>query len=125
MDARPLLAVTVGDPAGIGPEVTFAALGDPAVRAAARAIVLGPASLRPASCPEPGGLGGLGARAAQDAGSFANVEDLAWLSTSEHERFELGRATERAGRAALAALRRGVELALANEVDGLVTAPVS
>jgi 4-hydroxythreonine-4-phosphate dehydrogenase len=37
----------------------------------------------------------------------------------------MGRAQAECGRAALAALRRGVELALARQVDALVTAPVS
>jgi 4-hydroxythreonine-4-phosphate dehydrogenase len=110
----PLLAVTVGDPAGIGPEVTLAALEDPAVRRAARALVLGPASLRPASIP------------AFDAREDPRALDAqAWLATSGPERFELGRAQANCGRAALAALKRGVELALANSVDALVTAPVS
>ena len=38
---KPVLAVTAGDPLGIGPEVTVKALQDPAVRAAARFIVVG------------------------------------------------------------------------------------
>jgi 4-hydroxythreonine-4-phosphate dehydrogenase len=36
------LAITVGDPRGIGPEVVAAALGDPAVASAAEYIVIGP-----------------------------------------------------------------------------------
>ena len=35
---KPVLAVTAGDPLGIGPEVTVKALQDPAVRAAARFV---------------------------------------------------------------------------------------
>ena len=37
----PLVAVTMGDPAGIGPEVVLKALADPAVRAACRPVVFG------------------------------------------------------------------------------------
>lgn len=44
MDAavRPRLALTLGDPRGIGPEVAAAALAEPRVRAAAEWLVVGP-----------------------------------------------------------------------------------
>jgi 4-hydroxythreonine-4-phosphate dehydrogenase len=79
------LAVTVGDPRGIGPEVVAAALADPRVTSAAEYIVV----------PHHGS----GTRPA--AGSVAE-----------------------AGRLAGAAVVRAVELALAGEVDGIVTAPL-
>jgi 4-hydroxythreonine-4-phosphate dehydrogenase len=111
--ARPRLAVTVGDPAGIGPEVVLAALGDARVRAAARLVVVGPAALRPAAVP-----------AVARAG-VARAADLAWLETAGPARWEPGRVQPECGAAALAALRAGHDLALARDVDGLVTAPVS
>lgn len=40
---RPRLAITLGDPRGIGPEIVAKALGDAAVREACEAIVVGPA----------------------------------------------------------------------------------
>jgi 4-hydroxythreonine-4-phosphate dehydrogenase len=40
--ARPRLAVTLGDPRGIGPEIVAKALADPAVRAAADYLLVGP-----------------------------------------------------------------------------------
>ena len=40
-DRKPLIAVTMGDPAGIGAEVVVKALADPAVRSSARFIVYG------------------------------------------------------------------------------------
>src|SRR5262245_24791837 len=39
---RPRLAVTLGDPRGIGPEVVAAALGDDEVRSACECVVVGP-----------------------------------------------------------------------------------
>jgi 4-hydroxythreonine-4-phosphate dehydrogenase len=41
-DARPRLAITLGDPAGIGPEVAMKALADEALRSRARFAVFGP-----------------------------------------------------------------------------------
>lgn len=110
---RPLLALTVGDPAGIGPETALAAVRDPRVRAAARLLVLGPRALRPAHVPVHAGPYG------------AAAGDLAWIETSGPPRWEMGRVQAECGAAALAALRAGHELALSGAVDGLVTAPVS
>jgi len=111
--ARPLLALTVGDPAGIGPEIALAALRDARVRAAARLIVIGPRALRPADVP---------ALARED---LAQAGDTTWLESPGPERWEMGRVQSACGAAALAALRTGHELAFAGRVDGLVTAPVS
>jgi len=110
----PLLAVTLGDPAGIGPEVTLAALADPLVRSSSRALVIGPASLRPPSIPAC--AAGVDPRA---------IEGQAWLESYAPPRYAIGKPQAECGRAALAALRAGVDLALAGRVDALVTAPVS
>jgi 4-hydroxythreonine-4-phosphate dehydrogenase len=110
---RPRLAVTLGDPAGIGPEVVLAALGDARVRAAARLVVIGPAPMRPAEVP------------AIARADVAHAPDPAWLESEGPTRWALGRVQPECGAAALAALRAGHELALRGEVDGLVTAPVS
>ena len=41
MDYRPTIAITMGDPAGIGPEVIVKALADPVLRHKARYIIYG------------------------------------------------------------------------------------
>jgi 4-hydroxythreonine-4-phosphate dehydrogenase len=43
--ARPLLAVTIGDPRGIGPEIVAAARADARVRSAADLLVVGPSGV--------------------------------------------------------------------------------
>ena len=45
---RPLVGLTLGDPAGIGPEIALAALRDADVRREMRVLAIGPAALRPA-----------------------------------------------------------------------------
>lgn len=103
MTELPLLALTVGDPAGIGPEIVVAALRDARVRRAARLLVLGPQSVRPNDL-------------------SAGVD---WRATAVDGTWSIGRVQRSAGRAALAALAAGHELASAGRVDALVTAPVS
>ncbi len=110
---RPLLALTLGDPAGIGPEVALAALRDERVRAAARLVCVGPAALRPADVP----------LLARDRAR--ETSGCAWIDSGGPESWEMGRVQASCGRAALDALRAGHELALERAVDALVTGPVS
>jgi 4-hydroxythreonine-4-phosphate dehydrogenase len=92
---RPRIAITLGDPRGIGPEVTAGALADAEVAAAAEFVLVGPDELlRPGS---------------------DDVSAGAW-------RAEDGAAA--AGRVAGEAIRIAVRMALAGEVDGIVTAPI-
>lgn len=97
--------MSLGDPRGIGPEVAAAALSDPRVRTAAQFRVIGPEGPGSASAAPP------------------------WLSEPGVVFEALGRWTggdeAEAGRLSLAAIGRGIDMALAGEVDGLVTGPVS
>jgi len=115
----PLLALTVGDPAGIGPETVLRALAEPEVRRAARLVVIGPAELRPD-----------GVRPLDECDAARWREALAdgsagWIPLEGLRSWRTGEASREGGVAALAALRVGHRLALARHVDALVTAPVS
>lgn len=109
-DERPLLALTLGDPAGIGPEIVHAALGRPEWAEAARWVAIGPASLCPEGLPP------------WDA---AEPAERSYLAVPAAGDWQVGRATAAGGRAALAALAAGADLAQRGQVEGLVTAPVS
>ena len=94
MSSLPRLAVTVGDPRGIGPEIVAAALADPRVRQAARLRVVGP------------------------SGNAARIDD----ALGEWPGADGGEA--HAGQLAGLAVDRAIALAQAGEVDGIVTAPL-
>ena len=108
MESRPRLAISTGDPAGIGPEVTLRALAEPSVRELAQLCVVGDPELLERTAaqldlPLP--------EAIEAAGSAAGVQP--------------GRLSAEAGAAAVAAVRRAVELIQAGDYDGLVTAPIN
>lgn len=109
----PLIALTLGDPAGIGPEIAQAAVRDPRVRDVARIVVLGPECERPEDVPAFAGAG------------FGESDAVSWLDTGGDGGWELGRVQAACGRAALEALARGAQLATEGVVDALVTGPVS
>jgi len=111
---RPRIAITLGDPRGIGPEVAAKVLAHPP--AEADYVVIGPEPLvarlpadRIAVGAAPAGRAQAG-RAAGTAGS-----DTSWC---------LDVAPEAAGRMAGVAVEEAVALALRREVDAVVTAPV-
>ena len=117
MPRTPLLALTVGDPTGIGPETVLACLHTSAVRHAARLVVCGPENLRPREVPRVEAVDGRLVREMSDG-------EAVWLATEDGGPVELGRVQREGGVAALGALRAGHELALSGAVDALVTAPV-
>lgn len=103
----PRLIVSAGDPAGIGPEITVRALGDPAVAGLGETAVAGdPAQLRELAArfgvPEP---------AIEAAGDASGVRS--------------GELSAAGGRAAVAAITRAVELIQAGRYDAIVTAPIN
>ncbi len=112
MTSRPLVALTVGDPAGIGPEIVLKALAREESLEHMRLLAIGPAALRPARVPRWDGEGEPRA-------------EIEWLATEGESSFEPGKPQASAGRAALAALRAGHDLAQDGRVHALVTAPVS
>ena len=67
MTTRLRIGLTVGDPAGIGPEIALKAAQDPRLAAACEPILYGPSSERDLRPYRPGELSAAAARAAHDA----------------------------------------------------------
>lgn len=125
-ERRPRLAITMGDPAGVGAEVTVKAysdiadmaevlvVGDPdVVREAARVCDV---DLDVHTVMEPSA-----ARFADDVLDVLTVEGVA-VAPTDHE---WGALREEYGAASLAYVERAIELAQAGDVDGIVTAPIN
>jgi 4-hydroxythreonine-4-phosphate dehydrogenase len=124
--STPRLAITMGDPAGIGPEVAARALADPHVRKAARSVVIGDARVMAAAAR----LAGLDlpVRAVgrlADAGGDAGAIEVLDLANADPAAFAVGRVSAVCGRAAYEYIERAVRLAQAGETDGIVTAPIN
>lgn len=124
----PLLGLTLGDPAGVGPEITAKALVDPSVRRSARALLLGDAAVvdqtvrtlelpldvvrvdGPDEVPDPGD-GADGRLYVLDLGGVGEVE------------FGTVRAAH--GQAAVDAVQEACRLVGDGQIDGIVTAPLN
>jgi 4-phospho-D-threonate 3-dehydrogenase / 4-phospho-D-erythronate 3-dehydrogenase len=108
----PTIALTMGDPAGIGPEIVLKALADPEVAPLACWIVVGDARvLRMAEQ-----ITGL-RRAASELRATDALGDLSG--------FAFGQIDARCGAAAVEYVRIATELCLKGEADAIVTAPLN
>lgn len=121
----PLLAITTGDPAGIGPEVTAKALADPDVHSFCRPLVIGDAAIMRQII----GLCGLeltvNAVAAPAAGSYRQgVVDVLDLANVDPTQFQFNQVTAACGQASFDYVVKAIDLALAGEVDATVTGPI-
>ena len=104
------IGVTLGDPAGIGPEVLVKALNDEQ-RPDARFVVYGP-----------GWALGLGAR---QAGLTVPECDLVDTDTPRPDSFQVGEVAAECGEAAVRAVERCAQDAIAGEIDAMMTCPLN
>ncbi len=115
---RPRLAITLGDVAGVGPEVVVRALADDSVTTCCRPVIVGDKSV----------LNRAAARLALPSPLNATRRDAVEhvpVMTPGLSDVRLGTVDARAGEAAYASLTRAIELARDGTVDGIVTAPLS
>jgi 4-hydroxythreonine-4-phosphate dehydrogenase len=118
------LALTMGDPGGVGPEIVIKALYSSEVRYYCAPIVIGdrivieealnllklPLTLRIIKSPEE----------SQPALGSINLIDVRVM-----KKFKKGQPTAKSGRACVSYIKKAVELALNKQVHGIVTAPIS
>ncbi|HEX3813865.1 MAG TPA: 4-hydroxythreonine-4-phosphate dehydrogenase PdxA [Mycobacteriales bacterium] len=121
----PYIAVTMGDGAGVGPEVTVGALLDPAVAALARPVVIGDAGRLRAAAEVLGVAADIRtvdsvADSVFESGRI-NVIDLALLPVD----LPWGQLSPVAGDAAYQYIRVASELAMAGTVQAICTAPLN
>jgi len=123
---RPVIAVTMGDPAGVGPEVTVKALAHDEVWDCCRPLVVGDA--------------GVLARAAALVAAPLTCRVIATVAEARFDRWRPdvldlhnvdgaalwpGRVSAAAGRAAVEYVERAAELARAGQVGAIATGPIN
>lgn len=122
----PLLAITLGDPSGIGPEVAVKGLGDNQVSGTFKPLVIGNLGTVVRTADEVGS--GIDFREvasvseARDADGFVPVMSVGGHDDSD---FPIGKHSPISGAASHSWVQTAAELCLAGEVDGMVTGPVN
>jgi 4-hydroxy-L-threonine phosphate dehydrogenase PdxA len=124
MIARPIIAIPVGDPAGIGPEISLKAALDPGVRAMARPVLVGDPGVierHAAACRLPANF--LILEELKGAEWPENSLPLLAVRSNEPTDFPFGSASAASGRLSLAAARTAIHAALDKHVHAVVAAP--
>lgn len=147
-DKRPLIAIPMGDAAGIGPEIVLKALANPEIVALARCVVIGDKGVLEQACTFPGMpevtirvIGGN-----DDSSDDVNVQDgcfepesvnvqdgcfapgiinLIDLNNITMKDLKLGQVQAMCGRAAYEYIEKSIQLAMAGEVDAVATTPIN
>ena len=125
-DHRPKLAITMGDPAGIGPEIAVKALLNPEVSSICRPVIIGDACVI--------------SDIIHRLSLAATVHEIDHISSAKFnpgviDVYDLGIMNGRdipfgtidgiCGEASFQAVKTAIELAMAGEVDGTVTGPIN
>lgn len=128
-ERRPLLGITMGDPAGIGPEILLRAVSHSGITEICRPLAIGDASLLskiektivkenikivPLNSEEEIGSAGF------EYGSLTVLD----LSNVDVDRMVHGKVSPECGKAAFEYIKKAIELALAGIIDGTVTGPI-
>ncbi|MBQ6451514.1 MAG: 4-hydroxythreonine-4-phosphate dehydrogenase PdxA [Solobacterium sp.] len=121
---RPIVGITMGDPAGSGPEITVKALSDKSIYERCRPIVVGDAKMieqakhfvgHPEIVINP-------VTDVNDAKFEYGTIDVYHLDLiKDVKEFKLGQVSKEGGRAAFESVRTVIELAMAGKVDATVT----
>ncbi|MCP4682905.1 MAG: 4-hydroxythreonine-4-phosphate dehydrogenase PdxA [Desulfobacterales bacterium] len=126
MSELPLIGITMGDPAGIGPEIIVKALADRDIYDICRPVVLGDASVLSSTILKAPhelllnritGLSGIEA--------VPGKIDFLPVSTLKADAVQPGRPTIEGGRAMVAYIFMAVEMCLKGELGAMVTSPIN
>jgi 4-hydroxythreonine-4-phosphate dehydrogenase len=111
-ESLPVIAITMGDPAGVGPEIVVKALADRELAFLARWLVVGD--------------GRVLEMAERIAGLKLDAAELIDVNTlGDLKDFRFGRLDARCGQAAVAYVRAATELCLNGKADAMATAPLN
>ena len=123
---KPAIAITMGDPCGIGPEVVVKAMADPRVYATCRPLVVGNVYAMEQAV----SLTGLPVKINEvedtaTSGQEPGVIDVVDIHNLNPEDITIGEISPTCGKAAMEWVTKAGELALAGVVDALATAPLN
>lgn len=124
--SRPVLGITMGDPAGIGPEVIAKALNHPQVFDTCCPLVLGDVEVMQGTV-ESLGTGQTVRRVStpSDASYAPGQIDVMQVGDAPVGAIEIGKLSAAAGRMGVEAVKLAVRLAQANQIAAIVTAPLN
>lgn len=112
--SSPHLALTLGDPAGIGPEIVLKALADPKTTQHCQVTVVGTRSLLETTYQQ-----------LHQKTSLLNPDQITVREVSVEEAIQTGEGNAASGAASFAYLKTAIKDTLQGKFDGIVTSPIA
>jgi 4-phospho-D-threonate 3-dehydrogenase / 4-phospho-D-erythronate 3-dehydrogenase len=126
MEERPLIAITIGDPAGIGPEVVLKALYSQEIYSICSPVVIGDNSVLRAAIKFlnfPLALHQI-KNVSETTGDYGTI-DLIDLHNLDWNKIKIGQVSKECGKASMEYIDKALQLVLNHEVKAIVTAPIN
>ncbi|MFH1639983.1 MAG: 4-hydroxythreonine-4-phosphate dehydrogenase PdxA [Chloroflexota bacterium] len=123
---RPLIAITMGDPAGIGPEVVIKALSLKEIYDICRPLLIGESNVTQKAIDliqKPLKLHAI-TEIAETLGQFGTI-DILDLHKPDPKDFKIGQISAACGGASMEYIEKAMQMALSGEVRAMVTAPIN
>lgn len=125
-DSRPIVGLTMGDPAGIGPEVVVKAMNEPSLYELCRPLAVGDAETLHRACDALGlGLAIHVVGEPADGRYVHGTLDVLQAPTEDLREITAGQVQPAAGKAAAECVIKATRLALAGKIDAIATAPLN
>lgn len=123
---KPLIAIPIGDPAGVGPEITVKALALKEIFDAARCVVVGDKKIIENAVKITGKNFKVNVIDEPENGDYSeNVINVIDLDNIDMDKFEFGKVQGMCGKAAYEYIEKSVSLANDRKVDAVATTPIN
>ncbi|MER2262949.1 MAG: 4-hydroxythreonine-4-phosphate dehydrogenase PdxA [Psychrobacillus sp.] len=126
MTTREIIAIPMGDAAGIGPEITVKSLAKEEIYSMCKPLVVGDAKIIRKAIEVTGVKLGVNIVSSPTEGTYEyGVIDIIDMNNIDVEQFKPGEVSAQNGQAAFEFIKKSVELAMAGEVKALATTPIN
>ena len=124
--AKPLIAVTMGDPAGIGPEIVARTIDDKEIFNIARCIVIGDRKIMEKAIQIVGADLKIHVTDNPAEGDYSEgVLNLIDLDNINMDQFEYGKVSAMCGQAAYDYIAKSIEITMSGQADAVATTPIN
>jgi 4-phospho-D-threonate 3-dehydrogenase / 4-phospho-D-erythronate 3-dehydrogenase len=126
MNQLPILGITIGDPAGIGPEITLKALQEKELYEISRPLVIGSRKVLERTAEQMGQAVSLHTVQHPEEGLYTyGTVDVLDVDNVDVTALQMGVVQAECGKASFEYIKQATEMALRQEIDAIVTAPIN
>ena len=123
---KPIIAVTMGDPAGIGPEIVAKSIADKATYDVARCIVIGDKKVMEKAIKIVGADLKVNVVESPADGDYSyGVLNMIDLDNIDMSMFEYGKINAMCGQAAFDYIKKSIEITMDKQADAVATSPIN